>query len=638
MGIRGGAPVLLLASGMIGQILMGQALMGQTFNNQTLTGKYNFRHLLFTTDTSENITDIRSLWGSISFNGNGNYGFSGQSAVNGAAPVAANGSGTYTVTPAGIVTLTNPQNNALQLNARWGLVSQPTVTLVGPQPGEAMLIGSSTENAGNTFDLFVAILAGQGASNGNLTGSYFASTLAFPSGSAALVRSGLFTLQANGQGGFANISVSGHGANLSSGAFTAQTVTGATYTVQADGSGSANFPLQTGSTSATQILAGNETIYVSSSGNVILGGANDGSTQDIWVGFKAGNGLTWTDRFWHAGLRFESPGNASAYSGSLALINAGNLTFTRRLRQLQPTGAITYDFTGTNAFTLGPDGSGTAALTRVALGAAGNGFVGTAVDPNDPGGYELYLGVRMPPVSGTGVFLNPQGVVNAASFAPVGNSISPGEFVTLFGTNLAAVTESAGAPFPPNVAGVSVLINGLPAPIYLVSSGQINALVPYATTGPTASIVVNNNGTLSNTVQVPLAATAPGVFSIDRNGIGSGAILHADFSLMTSGKPAKRGETVLVYLTGLGAVNPPVADGTAGGATNLSKAAGAVNVLIGGLPATVSYAGLAPLYPGLYQLNVVVPADLAVSATGPVPLAVQTSDSFHDQVDLIVSP
>jgi hypothetical protein len=117
------------------------------------------------------------------------------------------------------------------------------------------------------------------------------------------------------------------------------------------------------------------------------------------------------------------------------LINAGNLTFTRRLRQLQPTGAITYDFTGTNAFTLGPDGSGTAALTRVALGAAGNGFVGTAVDPNDPGGYELYLGVRMPPVSGTGVFLNPQGVVNAASFAPAGNSISPGEFVTLFGTN-----------------------------------------------------------------------------------------------------------------------------------------------------------------------------------------------------------
>jgi uncharacterized protein (TIGR03437 family) len=162
--------------------------------------------------------------------------------------------------------------------------------------------------------------------------------------------------------------------------------------------------------------------------------------------------------------------------------------------------------------------------------------------------------------------------------------------------------------------------------------------VPYATTGATASIVVNNNGTLSNTVQVPVAATAPGVFTIDRNGIGSGAILHADYKLVTSLNPAKRGETVLIYLTGLGAVNPPVADGTAGLGNPLSRSAAMVNVLIGGLPATVSYSGLAPLYPGLYQLNVVVPADLAVTATGPFPLAVQTADSFHDQADLVVSP
>ena len=61
MGIRGGASLLLLAGAMMGQTLLVQGLMGQTFNNQTLTGKYNFRHLAFTTDTSENITDIRNL-------------------------------------------------------------------------------------------------------------------------------------------------------------------------------------------------------------------------------------------------------------------------------------------------------------------------------------------------------------------------------------------------------------------------------------------------------------------------------------------------------------------------------------------------------------------------------------------------
>ena len=75
----------------MGQTLLVQGLMGQTFNNQTLTGKYNFRHLAFTTDTSENITDIRNLWGSITFNGTGSYGFTGHAAVNGSAPVASNG-------------------------------------------------------------------------------------------------------------------------------------------------------------------------------------------------------------------------------------------------------------------------------------------------------------------------------------------------------------------------------------------------------------------------------------------------------------------------------------------------------------------------------------------------------------------
>jgi uncharacterized protein (TIGR03437 family) len=139
-------------------------------------------------------------------------------------------------------------------------------------------------------------------------------------------------------------------------------------------------------------------------------------------------------------------------------------------------------------------------------------------------------------------------------------------------------------------------------------------------------------------VQVPVAATAPGIFSLDRNGIGPGAVLHTDFTLVSAKSPAKRGETVLIYLAGLGAVDPPVADGAPGGSVTLSRATAVVNVLTGGIPATVSFAGLAPLFPGLYQLNVTVPGDLTVSSIRSVPLAIQTSDSFHDQVDLIVGP
>ena len=607
--------------------------MGQTSNNQSLNGKYYFRHLLFTTDVSENITDIRSLWGSMTFDGSGHYAMAGQSAVGSTPPVAASGSGTYSISPADFVTLTNPLNAAVTINGRLGVVAAAS----GQRAAEMMVVGSSTEAPGNTFDLFVAIPAAQNTSNASVSGNYYGVTLAFPSGTATAVRSALFNLAGNGKGGFANIGISGHGASVMGGVPVAQVISGGTYTMQADGSGSASFPLLPGSTDATQLLSGNKTIYLSPSGSVILGGSSDGTQQDILVGFNAAGGSTWTNYFWQAGLRFESSGSASAYTGSLYSTGNGTLTFTRREHQLQPSGAVSYDFTGTNTYSLGAAGTGTVELTNAAIGAAGNGFVGASGKPGDTAGYELYLGVRRPTLSGSGVFLNPLGVVSAASFAPGGGPVAPGEFVALYGSDLAPNTQIAAPPYPFTLGGVSVTFNGLPAPLYVVGPGQINALVPYEITGPTATIVVNN-GSPSNPVSVALAVAAPGVFSLDQTGFGPGAILHADFSLVDSAKPAKAGETVLVYLTGLGAVNPPVADGTAGGVNPLSKAVAPVNVYIGGEPATVAYAGLAPLYPGLYQINVQVPPDLQVTAIGPVPLAVATPESFHDQVDIIVGP
>ena len=618
MAIRAGAWLLLFAG----------VMAGQTYSNQTLNGKYWFRHLLFSTDTSDNLTDIRSLWGAMQFDGAGNYSFNGQASAGGGATAPSSGSGTYSMNSAGIVTLTNPQAGALTLNARWGSVAA----------NEGMLVGSSTEGTANTFDLFVAIQAPPDTMNVSLTNSYFVSTLAFPSGTASLVRSGMFSLQPSGFGGLANFSVSGHAANLLGGASTTQAMTRAFYALYAGGTGVATFPLQTGLDLTTQLVSGNKAIFISSGGNVILGGANDGSAQDILVGFTAGSGLAWTDKFWQAGLRFESAGNASAYSGSLYSTGTGTLTFTRRLHQLQPSGAVTYDFTGTGGYTLTANGTGTALASSVALGAAGNGFAGTAADSNDPAGFELYAGVRLPAVSGTGVFLNPLGVFNAASLAPSGEPIAPGEFVALFGTNLASAPQQTKPPYPASLGGVSVLVDGVVAPVYAISPTLVFALVPYSTAGPTATFTVTNNGTTSNPVEVPVAATAPGVFSLSRNGIGPAAIQHVDFTTVTSAKPAKRGETVVVYLTGLGAVTPPVTDAAGGGAKTLSRVNSATGVLIGGLPATVKFAGLVPGVPGLYIVNVVVPADLPVTTTGPFPLAIQTPGSFHDQVDLIVGP
>ena len=93
---------------------------------------------------------------------------------------------------------------------------------------------------------------------------------------------------------------------------------------------------------------------------------------------------------------------------------------------------------------------------------------------------------------------------------------------------------------------------------------------------------------------------------------------------------------MLIFLTGMGAVTPAVADGAAGGSNPPSNTNAKPTVLAGGLEATVSFSGLAPGFPGLYQINAKLPVFASVPSTGTVPLAILVGSSFHDQVDLSV--
>jgi hypothetical protein len=110
--------------------------------NASLTGKYFVRHVMFTTDAGNNVVTAGSLFGTMTFNGGGNYSFTEQKVVGTGTAASFSVSGTYSMTSAAMVTLTNPQNAALTVNARFG--------------AEAV-IGSSTEAGPNTFDMFVAI-------------------------------------------------------------------------------------------------------------------------------------------------------------------------------------------------------------------------------------------------------------------------------------------------------------------------------------------------------------------------------------------------------------------------------------------------------------------------------------------------
>jgi uncharacterized protein (TIGR03437 family) len=181
---------------------------------------------------------------------------------------------------------------------------------------------------------------------------------------------------------------------------------------------------------------------------------------------------------------------------------------------------------------------------------------------------------------------------------------------------------------------VQVSVNGTPAPIYSVSSAQISAIVPFEATGSTATLIVTVNGTKSNTVVVPLAATAPGIFSFPANGISNAAALHADYSLISATSPATHGEIISMYLTGLGATKPTVQDGAAApGKAPLALMTGPLAIYVGGVQVPASqiyYAGLAPTLAGLYQVNFMIPTVPA----GNVGVAVQTNEGFTDMVYL----
>ncbi len=227
-----------------------------------------------------------------------------------------------------------------------------------------------------------------------------------------------------------------------------------------------------------------------------------------------------------------------------------------------------------------------------------------------------------------------QAVVSAASYAA--GAVSPGEFVTLFGAGIGPAAPAgmvvSGGYAATTVANVSVSIDGQAAPIIYLSANQITVQVPYTVTiGLAKAVVVNNNGALSNGA-VDTANVAPGLFALAGNGIGQCAALtfsmkSGTFSVNGSASPALIGDVVVFYLTGEG-----IYDLTASPATGyvvpaslspLPQLSPLPTVKIGGVPATVQYAG--PVVGGmlgLLQINAVVPVGATTGNATPVTIAI----------------
>jgi uncharacterized protein (TIGR03437 family) len=217
------------------------------------------------------------------------------------------------------------------------------------------------------------------------------------------------------------------------------------------------------------------------------------------------------------------------------------------------------------------------------------------------------------------------GILNDASYA-VGAAVAPGSIVAVFGSfPVSSPSTASGAPWPTNLGGLSMqFAGGTKAPLYYVSSGQVNLLVPWELANQSqTSLTATVNGQNSSAQTVSLATLSPGIFSMNGQGTGQGAIIDAiSGRLLDSSNPAIVGSTyVSIFCTGLGPVTNQPASGGVSPSGPLASTKTAPTVTIGGANAPVLFSGLAPGYVGEYQVNVQVPFGSSTGSAVPVAIS-----------------
>lgn len=198
------------------------------------------------------------------------------------------------------------------------------------------------------------------------------------------------------------------------------------------------------------------------------------------------------------------------------------------------------------------------------------------------------------------------GVANGASYA---NSVAPGAWVTVTGTQLANTTrtwrseELAGGKLPTQLDGVSATIDGKPAYPAYISPGQVNLVAPANTALGSVNVVITNNGLVSNTSTITMQTAAPGLFASGKYAIAT----DASYALKTASKP---GDVITLWAAGLGPTTPNAPAGQLTPADQLYSVTNPLTVLIGNIGSQVIGAALSPGFAALYQISVVVPDGL----------------------------
>ncbi len=313
----------------------------------------------------------------------------------------------------------------------------------------------------------------------------------------------------------------------------------------------------------------------------------------------------------------------------LAVDARGNLYLTDALAaqafRIDPPGAI-YAIAGTSttAFT----GESGPALQQaldtpagITLDSAGNVYL---TDSGNGRIRMLQLASSVTPVNPAGSGQPALTVVNAASLQP--GAVAPGELVTLFGASLGPADGVTASAPTVDLGGVQVTFNGRLAPMTYAGGSQINAQVPYSLgDARPCEVQVLSNGVVKARAQLNVTDAAPGIFTT-ANGAGQAAALNDNGSLNTTDNPAARGSIIVLFATGEGQTTPAGVEGRPAGSPAPLPVL-PVLVSIGDYAAEVTYAGAAPGFAGLLQVNARVPGGFAPPGVLPVTIVVGTAAS-----------
>ena len=223
--------------------------------------------------------------------------------------------------------------------------------------------------------------------------------------------------------------------------------------------------------------------------------------------------------------------------------------------------------------------------------------------------------------------INSGGLVSAASLTS--GSVA-GSIVSLFGSNLATgpANSSGVLPLPKTLLTTSVQVNGIAAPLFFVSPTQINFQIPWEVAGQAqVSVTVGVDIQKSTPFSLTLSPLAPAIFATNSGGTGQGAVLINGTSFLAApagtaagSRPAARGEFLSIFSTGLGPLTSQPTTGSPSTTDPPAATTTPVKVMIGGISVQPQYAGPAPGFVGLYQVNVQVPQGASVGSQVPIAL------------------